>query len=639
MTLVSCSNVETLIGAAQVAAEVQAAESQTPYATVEELDAITNGTVEYVYWRVARTFALMELESFRAENGWDGAKMSETPVLIFAGKSKAKYYEFHILRHNQDLGAITAIAQKKDGNPIAYIIPSSREYDSAKTRGGEKRIIANDYSNVVYGRISRSGERVELSEDTEQKDSLDAEENIFEFALKHPEYFTNAEYDIAEVMEAANRSISSNRSFWNSSETIMSNLLYFSTNDDLLNQFFQMNFQSTKSSAFNKGVVAGNSTTLLELSGWWDKDYVIDKLNLKYSKFPRYWCVPMSVAMMLYYYDLKYPGKHLTSRVGVGAERTKKYLEIQKEIIEKPSRSYRKGENFSLLIYDDLDHQGFLSNMQVTIDENVPLDKYPLWINRTKTGYQIYFSFSQAYTGKITIHLSYNVYFKIPGTTVYYRNYQFDWSGNNLKVYYVDINDVSVPQYYDQYYRMGCSLGIDTEKEWSETGYVADTETIVREMKYASDYQLKFTNYTDYFLWFKKAPDGNTVYDRVKSCVNSDDIVILIRNKTMTQQHCRLAIGYKQVDSPYQKDMGGLQITGWNWIFPIIEWVSKMQTFYNTSRYVLVTDNGDERSGNSQIPSTFISMNNYASTTYCRYIFWEDISKVNYSTAGMIWRR
>ena len=135
MTLAGCSNVETLNGVAQVAAEVQAAESQTPYATVEELDAITNGTTEYVYWRVARTFALMELESFRTENGWDGAKLSTLPVLVYDSMSRPKYYEYRVILDDREIGAITCVAQKRDGGPTAYVLPSPSDLLAGEDKG------------------------------------------------------------------------------------------------------------------------------------------------------------------------------------------------------------------------------------------------------------------------------------------------------------------------------------------------------------------------------------------------------------------------------------------------------------------------------------------------------------------------
>ena len=90
---------------------------------VATLDAITNttdasGKTPYVYWRVARTFAMIELESFRQANDWYNAKLSERPVLVYDGKSRPKYYEFRVIRDGKEIGAITAVAQKVGGKPV-----------------------------------------------------------------------------------------------------------------------------------------------------------------------------------------------------------------------------------------------------------------------------------------------------------------------------------------------------------------------------------------------------------------------------------------------------------------------------------------------------------------------------------------
>lgn len=85
----------------------------TPYDSVNDLNAVTNGTSDYVFWVVARVFALIELEKFRSQNNWNNAVLSERSVIIYDSLSRPKYYEFRVILNGQEIGAITAIAQKK----------------------------------------------------------------------------------------------------------------------------------------------------------------------------------------------------------------------------------------------------------------------------------------------------------------------------------------------------------------------------------------------------------------------------------------------------------------------------------------------------------------------------------------------
>ena len=302
MTLASCSNVETLNGAAQVAAEVQAAESQTPYATVEELDAITNGTAEYVYWRVARTFALMELESFRAENGWDGAKLTKLPVLVYDSMSRPKYYEYRVVLEGREIGAITCVAQKRDGGPTAYVLPSPSDYSQVKTKGAECRIVANGYPKVAYTAVGRSGIRLMEGEDA-SGETNDIEASVMDLALMHPEYFTNSNITIEIVTTYISNTIKTNLAAWKASESIESNLLLASTNDEALEEIAEM--MQKKGQSYDGGtVISGFDGTP---GKWWDWKYVhSDKClnwgNSTYYKTKPWWCGPTAVAMILVYY-------------------------------------------------------------------------------------------------------------------------------------------------------------------------------------------------------------------------------------------------------------------------------------------------------------------------------------------------
>ena len=157
----------------------------TPYASVEELEAIAEESDEYVYWRVARTFALIELEAFREEAVWYNATLSERPVVVYDSKSRPKYYEYRVLRNGEEIGAVTAVAQKKDGGPTAYVLPNPGDYSGLQTKGSGFKVVANMYPRVAYGLVTKSGEDVNVAVDPVSGEVIDVgtDESMVEFLL------------------------------------------------------------------------------------------------------------------------------------------------------------------------------------------------------------------------------------------------------------------------------------------------------------------------------------------------------------------------------------------------------------------------------------------------------------------------
>ena len=115
---------------------------------------------------MARTFALIELESFRDQNSWQNAKLSKYPILIYDGNSLPKYYEFRVLLGENEVGAISSIVQKKDGKPIQYVMNKPNNYAFIQTNESNLKIIANGYpSGIAYGIINKSGNKIQKAID------------------------------------------------------------------------------------------------------------------------------------------------------------------------------------------------------------------------------------------------------------------------------------------------------------------------------------------------------------------------------------------------------------------------------------------------------------------------------------------
>ncbi len=128
--------------------------AETPFASLETLDAITNSGDEYIYWKVSRVFAMMELQSFKEANGWNGAELSEYPILVYDSGGIPKYYEFRVSVSGREVGAVTANVRKADGGPVTHVLNFSPDY--GVTRNPEHfLIIDNSYPHVAYASVSK----------------------------------------------------------------------------------------------------------------------------------------------------------------------------------------------------------------------------------------------------------------------------------------------------------------------------------------------------------------------------------------------------------------------------------------------------------------------------------------------------
>ncbi len=99
----------------------------TPYAGEQALTAISSAE-GFVNWKLARFFAVVELTEFRETNSWDGAVLSDYPLVIYnAQTGLPRYYEFRVIRGNTEIGAIACAAEKNEGEPVQYVMPFCKE--------------------------------------------------------------------------------------------------------------------------------------------------------------------------------------------------------------------------------------------------------------------------------------------------------------------------------------------------------------------------------------------------------------------------------------------------------------------------------------------------------------------------------
>jgi hypothetical protein len=128
MIIIGCNNFDS------ISKPEMKASNKTPFADIELLDSIAN-TEGFVNWKVARFFALNELDERRLENSWIDAWLSEYPLVIYnAETGNPRYYEFRVLKDNREVGAISCTVDKGEGAPVQYVLPFVNEISSANTR-------------------------------------------------------------------------------------------------------------------------------------------------------------------------------------------------------------------------------------------------------------------------------------------------------------------------------------------------------------------------------------------------------------------------------------------------------------------------------------------------------------------------
>lgn len=124
-----------------------------PYASDKELDYLMeNGFVNY---KISRYFANIAMRDFSQSNGWEDSVLSDYPIIIYSQETgKPRYYEFRVLKDNNQIGAISCAANQDEGDAVQFILPYVLEIeDQNVTRAiisGDWKIIDLNYPSSLY---------------------------------------------------------------------------------------------------------------------------------------------------------------------------------------------------------------------------------------------------------------------------------------------------------------------------------------------------------------------------------------------------------------------------------------------------------------------------------------------------------
>ncbi|MHB9293238.1 hypothetical protein Holit_02359 [Hollandina sp. SP2] len=141
-------------------------ENISPYADQKTLEQIA-ADPGYVHWKVARFFALNELDDSRMDNGWENTWLSEYPLIIYHGDTGLpRYYEFRVIRGGTEIGAITCAAEKAEGVPIQLVLPFVHEIAGENARAvstGSKKLLDTAYPGRLLMEGTSAGRSVDAA--------------------------------------------------------------------------------------------------------------------------------------------------------------------------------------------------------------------------------------------------------------------------------------------------------------------------------------------------------------------------------------------------------------------------------------------------------------------------------------------
>lgn len=170
----SCNKDEMYVGDTSISSNGSVNISDIPFSDDATLSVIGSNP-DNVPYKTARKLAVLEMElGIKESMNWNGAKLSEKPVVVFDGKSRAKYYEFIVTDESgKALGTVTACAQKETDAAVSHVLPYVRDYSNLTTKGSSYKMISGGYpSRILLGVPGKSGDEPSTVIDPETGESV-----------------------------------------------------------------------------------------------------------------------------------------------------------------------------------------------------------------------------------------------------------------------------------------------------------------------------------------------------------------------------------------------------------------------------------------------------------------------------------
>ena len=245
--------------------------SATVYADTETLTQLAQNK-RNVDWRLARFFALESLQNFRQVNSWEGAKLSERPLVIHSTvNGEPRYYEFRVIRKNNEIGAIACVVEKQEGDAVQYVIPFAKPISSEGSRSlqaKQGKLIDAGYPGSLLIRDSSTGRS--LNAETGEEDTAE-----YPVDIKVKEFFEQLDPDLYAEFGITSQEVYDNyiayqiaeeerlNAYWEKIETVKEEILNLSEEEILA--VFQVD------AAISRSTTKLVSETYNILPGWEEK--------------------------------------------------------------------------------------------------------------------------------------------------------------------------------------------------------------------------------------------------------------------------------------------------------------------------------------------------------------------------------
>lgn len=606
------------------------------YASVEELDAVTNANSDNIYWKTARVFALMQLESYRTENDWHNAVLSKTPIIIYDSRSMPKYYEYRVIRNNITIGAITCVARKKEGGPVACVMPVAKDYQGLQLKGAGYNIYDNGYPSVLYGRLTKSGnEPVDVVDDT--GDSAQLNNDIWLQMENTPEIFTNEQVSIDMVRQRAYDMKCSNTALWNTLSNILTNLDIIATNDSGMAELFGQLLTMTRAKDFEGGRVVDNFTGLKN-QGWWDVGWVVRNLDWYNDCAFRVkniiWCVPSSAAIYLSYYGYTNSIRHYVISYNTNV--------VNNTLTEYNIQNHQSGifistaGNVNITIkYSNTGGSLCITNFKVNSISGSGLtvlsSNYYISNNIAILDMNVNIAYSY-------INISSDISMIFQDLNKKYGNLKVTGQVNSyisqLQDNRINYTISTVEQH--GYSNLCKALFVSDEAlNKGEAGAGKDGFTNAIYQFSGGHITMEFYQADDWWWgdgsWWVQTFGGGT-YDKMKACVDNNDIAGSGR-----PGHGRVALGYKERDIYQTVDVYNWVLTGYAWFIPLYTYMKTgtAQQWIGKDHFILVTDNGAEQGAGYSGREFLANIN----AQYSSPLFWENVKTVGYYLTELSYKK
>ena len=250
----------------------------TPFASLDLLESIAD-LDGFVNWKVARFFALNELDDRRSEDTWSDAWLSEYPLVIYNSETgNPRYYEFRVISGGKEIGAIACAADKGEGAPVQYVMPFVNEVKEQSYRAvmtGTGKFVDCGYPGrlIIKQQYNNSSRSVDTGTDNE----VHAE---YPFDVKAIDFLLNATKDELELLgidsnevyenciEAERKKVEQAEAFWQEVDELTEKIT--SMSEEELKEVFGAEPEYARIST---SVSYSNEFTL---NDWTDKRYWTD---------------------------------------------------------------------------------------------------------------------------------------------------------------------------------------------------------------------------------------------------------------------------------------------------------------------------------------------------------------------------